>query len=300
MEKLEAWLKAFRLRTLPLSLSSIILGSLLAHFRGAFELFVMISAMVTTLFLQILSNLANDYGDMVSGVDNDERTGPKRGLQTGIITLKSMRVAIAIFSLLSLASGLWLVLKASRNLTNVAITIFIILGLLAIAAAINYTMGKRPYGYRGFGDLFVFAFFGITAVLGTFFLQTHKLEWPEVLPAISMGFLATGVLNLNNMRDYENDKKAGKRTLVVILGEKRAHIYHAVLIIGALVFALLYNIIRYQSSYQFLFLFTAPLLIQNVIVVLRNTIPSELDAELKKLALATLIFAVTFGVGLIY
>lgn len=300
MAKIESWFRAFRLRTLPLSFSSVILGSLLALWRDSFDLWILIGALSTTLFLQVLSNLANDYGDFKSGLDNARRTGPKRSLQSGEISSREMLIGIIICATLALASGLALLYEASKRMENEILLVFFVLGLLAIAAAVKYTIGKNPYGYRGFGDIAVFLFFGITGVTGTYFLHTQDFTWIEVLPAAAIGLLATGVLNLNNMRDIDNDRASGKKSLVVILGLKKAKIYHTFLVFGALISAVAFTLLRYQSAYQFLFLIAAPLLIQNVLIVKRSQLSSDFDAELKKLALATLIFAITLGIGLNY
>lgn len=295
-----SWFRAFRLRTLPLSFSSIILGSLLALWKGSFYVEILIGALMTTLFLQILSNLANDYGDFKNGLDNQNRVGPERSVQSGEISLNAMRNAIILFSILAFSSGLWLLNAASRSIDFGTLIIFLSIGVLAILAALKYTIGKKPYGYRGMGDIAVFLFFGLTGVAGTYFLHTNELSWEEFLPAISIGLLATGVLNLNNMRDEENDRNSGKRSLVVIMGQKKAKIYHSFLIFGAIASAVTFTLLHFHSIYQFLFLLAVPMLLQNLIVVFRNQKPSDLDSELKKLALATLIFAVTMGVGLNY
>lgn len=300
MMKIEAWVKAFRLRTLPLSLSSVLLGSLLAFDKGQFSMPILFGALITTLFLQILSNLANDYGDSSHGVDNDKRVGPKRGVQSGEISSTEMRNAIVVFTALALVSGIWLLLTASQNLDLPIVLGFFVLGILSIAAAIKYTVGKNPYGYAGFGDLAVFVFFGLAGVAGTYYLHTSSFDWPELLPAISIGLLATGVLNLNNMRDIENDKESGKYSLAVILGIEKARVYHTLLIIVALASAVLYTLLNYTSPYQFIYLFTAPILFQNIGVVWSSSRSSDLDAELKKLAFATLLFALTMGIGFIY
>ncbi|MCA1750629.1 MAG: 1,4-dihydroxy-2-naphthoate polyprenyltransferase [Cryomorphaceae bacterium] len=300
MVKFEAWVKAFRLRTLPLSMSSVLLGSLLALHHDKLSVSVLIGALVTTLFLQILSNLANDYGDSSHGVDNDKRTGPVRGVQSGAISPGEMRIAILIFTLLALVSGVWLLLKAADKLEITTVFGFFILGILAIAAAIKYTVGKSPYGYAGFGDVAVFIFFGIAGVAGTYFLHTGELSWAELLPAVSIGLLATGVLNLNNIRDFDNDKENGKRSFAVIIGLHAAKVYHTLLIATSMAAAVGYTLLNFQSGYQFIFLITLPILIQNLSVVWNTSRASDLDAELKKLAFATLLFALTMGIGLVY
>jgi len=300
MSKTEAWFRAFRLRTLPLSFSSVILGSLMALYKNSFDGAILVGALLTTLFLQVLSNLANDYGDFVNGVDNHKRTGPERSVQSGIISIKEMKAAIILFSILSFASGIWLLLSAADNVEFGALTAFFVIGLLAIGAAIKYTIGKNPYGYQGFGDVAVFLFFGITGVAGTFYLHTAELSWIDLLQAVSLGALSTGVLNLNNMRDVENDKASGKRSLVVLMGFESARIYHLLLLILAVAAALTYTLINFASGYQFIFLITLPLIFQNAKVVMTTDRSSDLDQELRKLAFTTLLFALTFGIGLVY
>lgn len=292
-------MSAFRLRTLPLSLSSIALGSFLAEGIGAFRWSVFLLAALTTLFLQILSNLANDYGDSVKGVDNADRIGPQRSVQSGAISSKSMRNAIVVFSVLSLVSGVWLILEGTVGLNQLYVFGFLALGLGAIAAAIKYTVGERPYGYSGMGDLFVFIFFGLTGVAGTYFLHTHRFDWIVLLPASAIGCLSAGVLNLNNLRDRENDKRSGKNTLVVKLGARVGKIYHLTLLIVAVSAGVIFTALNYHSPTQLLFLITLPLLFINSRAVLTNEKPRELDPQLKKLALTTFLFALTFGTGLI-
>ncbi|MEM9051005.1 MAG: 1,4-dihydroxy-2-naphthoate polyprenyltransferase [Bacteroidota bacterium] len=300
MTKAQAWFRAFRLRTLPLSFSSVILGSLMAMYKESFDFNILIGALTTTLFLQVLSNLANDYGDSVNGVDNEDRTGPERSVQSGVIKASEMKVAIIIFTILSFASGIWLLLSASNNIEFGAVTVFFVVGLMAIGAAIKYTVGKNPYGYQGFGDLAVFLFFGITGVAGTYYLHTAELSWLDLLPAVSNGALSTGVLNLNNMRDHENDRASGKRSLVVLMGIDSARRYHVALLVIAVLASLAYTALHFKSGFQFIYLITIPLLFQNARVVMITDRASDLDKELKKLAISTLLFALTFGVGLIY
>ncbi|MCO5239517.1 MAG: 1,4-dihydroxy-2-naphthoate polyprenyltransferase [Chitinophagaceae bacterium] len=299
MASVSAWIVTFRLRTLPLSLSTIILGACLAAFHHSFRWNVFTWAILTTLFLQILSNLANDYGDAVNGVDNPERTGPKRSLQAGLINLRQMRRAVAIFIILSFVSGIFLIIEGTRGLRLSYSVIFLVLGIAAIISALKYTIGKNPYGYAGLGDIFVFIFFGIIGVTGSYFLFTHKLTLPELLPAVSMGCFSTGVLNLNNLRDRQNDKAFGKHTLVVKLGVRKAKYYHAILLAAGMMAAIIYSMQSNASGWQWIYLFSFAGIIRSIIVVFRNEDPARLDPELKKLALYTLLFAVLFGVGLI-
>lgn len=296
---IKAWLSAFRLRTLPLSLSSIFLGSFLAYHNQAFSLNILILASLTTLFLQVLSNLANDYGDTQNGADTNERIGPKRAVQSGAISQKAMFRAIVLFSAFSFISGVALLYFAFHNASLNNWLVFLGLGILAIIAAIKYTMGKNPYGYMGFGDVFVFLFFGLTGVLGTYYLHTLSFDWQILLPASTIGLLSVGVLNLNNMRDIESDRSTGKHTLVVKLGPEKARIYHISLLTFAMLCAITYNLLNLNSAFQWLFLITLPLAALNAKAVITTKNARELDPQLKKLALTTLLFALTFGIGLV-
>jgi len=292
------WIHAARPRTLPLAFSSTLLGSFMAWDDKPFKVPVFILALVTTLFLQILSNLANDYGDSVNGMDNDLRVGPKRTVQSGAISQKNMLTAIIITSALALLSGVLLIgYGFNFNLSAEGI-LFFLLGLASLAAAIKYTVGRNPYGYIGFGDLFVYIFFGLTGVLGTYYLHTGNLTWLEVLPATAIGFLSTAVLNLNNMRDVEGDSASGKRTLVVLIGSNYAHYYHLFLISGAIITLLAYSILTYHSPLQFIYLLMLPFFVVHLRKVFTTTPPAALDPELKKLALATFATTLLFGVFL--
>lgn len=299
MASVSAWVASFRLHTLPLSLSTIILGSFLAAYHQEFQWTVFLLAAVTTLFLQILSNLANDYGDAVKGVDNEERIGPKRALQAGYISLKQMRNAIVIFVILSLISGIYLIIEGTKGLQlSYGLGLFA-LGIAAIIAAMKYTMGKNPYGYSGFGDVFVFIFFGLVGVLGSYFLFTHVLTLLEILPAISIGCFSAGVLNLNNLRDRENDATHGKRTLVVKLGLQNAKNYHTFLLSAGMLAAIAYSLLNIASPWKWIYLLSFAGVIKSILVVQKNEKPEALYPELKRLSLSTLVFALLFGLGLI-
>ena len=297
--KIKTWLKAFRLRTLPLALSSAILGSMLAYAEDHFRWQIMLLAILTTLFLQVLSNLANDYGDAMHGTDNLNRLGPQRVTQSGLITRGQMKRMILLFVLFSLVSGSLLIYTGLHHIGLKSIIIFFLLGLSAIYAAIKYTVGKNPYGYIGFGDIFVFLYFGIVGVAGTYYLHVNSFNPWILMPAAAIGLLSSGVLNLNNMRDIENDARSGKHTLVVHIGSKAAKIYHLILISLSILFSLVYALVHFNSAFQLLFMLTCPLFALNVIVVMKNTEPSELNNELKKLALSTFAFSITFGLGMI-
>ncbi|HPG32650.1 MAG TPA: 1,4-dihydroxy-2-naphthoate polyprenyltransferase [Lentimicrobium sp.] len=297
--KLNAWVHAIRLRTLPLAFSSSLLGSFIAYFDQSFKWSVLWMALLTTLFLQILSNLANDYGDSKNGADNSERVGPQRAVQSGIITAKEMRIAVIMTSLLAFISGILLIGAGIGFSVSLKWLMFLLLGIGALGAAINYTVGKKPYGYMGFGDLFVFLFFGLTGVLGTYYLHTGQFYAGLLLPATAMGLLSTAVLNLNNMRDVEGDGRAGKRTLVVIMGPSMARVYHLLLIIGAPLALTGYTLLNYRGPGQFIFLITLPVLLLHLKVVFSTKEPSALDPQLKRLALTTFATVIIFGFGMI-
>lgn len=288
--EIKLWLKAFRLRTLPLALSSIGLGSFIAGANGVFNARVTFLCVLTTIFLQILSNLANDYGDSINGADNVTRTGPERAVQSGKITSKEMLIAIFIFAILSAISGLTLIY--GENLA-----IFIPLGLASIICAITYTVGKKPYGYMGLGDISVFTFFGLVGVLGSYYLQAHNFNWNVVLPACSVGFFSTAVLNINNIRDIESDKVAGKNSIPVRIGFEKAKKYHYFLLVSGFLTALVYTLLNYKNPFQWLFFLIIPLLVKNYRGIKNGQTAEEIDPYLKQMAITTLIFVLTFGIG---
>ncbi len=293
----KAWISAARPRTLPLALASIGMGSFLAASVGAFSLRVFLLCAFTTIFLQVLSNLANDYGDSVHGADSKDRQGPQRAVQSGVISARQMRTAMILFALLSLSTGIWLLYEALKDASARTVGLFFGLGLCAIAAAVTYTAGKRPYGYAGLGDVSVLLFFGLLGVLGTYYLHAKSLSPALVLPALSCGFFATAVLNVNNIRDIESDRKAGKKSIPVRLGREAAVRYHWLLLGAGLLCAVGYVTLTYASPWQLLFLVTLPLLGRNALAVHRNRTAATLDPYLKQMALTTLLFVLTFGLG---
>ncbi|MDP3353608.1 MAG: 1,4-dihydroxy-2-naphthoate polyprenyltransferase [Flavobacteriaceae bacterium] len=293
------WIEAARIRTLPLSISGILVGTFMAASEEFVNFKITILALLTTVGFQVLSNFANDYGDGVKGTDNDDRIGPKRTIQSGKITPKQMLNAIKITALLTLVIAVLLIYVAFGKENFVLSVTFFLLGIASIVAAIKYTVGNKAYGYIGLGDLFVLLFFGWLSVVGSYFLYTKELNWFIFLPATSIGFLSMGVLNLNNLRDFESDKKAGKNTLVVKMGYKFGKIYHTILLQSAVYLCLLYTIIFFDSPFQLLFLIALIPLGKHLIVVVKNSNPKDLDGELKKLALSTFLFAILFGIGLI-
>jgi 1,4-dihydroxy-2-naphthoate octaprenyltransferase len=292
---MKVWIQAFRLRTLPLSLSCIGMGGILAAIAGKFEGFLFFLCCLTTIFLQILSNLANDLGDSLNGADHSGRKGPSRAVQSGAISVVEMKRAVILFSGLCLASGLFLLYFAFGWDWN-ALLFFFGLGLLSILAAITYTVGKKPYGYAGLGDLSVFIFFGLVGVMGSSYLFIKEINWAYVLPSISCGFFSMAVLNINNIRDIESDKAAGKNSVPVRIGKEKATRYHLFLLAGGFLSAAVFVLLQFHSAWQFLFILTLPLLYKNGKAVV--SLPSdELDPYLKQMALSTLLFVLLFGIG---
>lgn len=273
------------------------MGSFLAAFYGYFDLRILLLAFLTTIFLQILSNLANDYGDYKNGADNINRKGPLRAVQSGVISPKTMKRAIVFFATLSFISGILLLLVSLSF--SLPFVVMLVIGILAIAAAIKYTAGKNPYGYAGLGDFSVFLFFGLTGVLGTYYLYAGHISSILLLPAFSCGLFSVGVLNLNNMRDIDSDGPSGKITIPVRLGSKKSRVYHVLILALGMISALAFTIFTFISIWQFLYLITFPLFLRNAIDSYRIKNNALLDPYLKQLALSTLAFVVTFGLGLV-
>jgi 1,4-dihydroxy-2-naphthoate octaprenyltransferase len=295
MKQVNAWISACRLRTLPLSISGAIVGSGIAYSRGFFDSSVFALTIATTLSLQILSNLANDYGDGIKGTDNENRIGPERALQSGKISPKQMQNAI-IFNVISclilVVSLIYTAFGAKQFLTSL---VFICLGVLAIVAAIKYTVGASAYGYKALGDVMVFLFFGWLSVLGTYFLYSKQIDFLMLLPASTIGLLSTGVLNLNNMRDIESDRLSNKQTLAGYLGSKQSKIYHQLLVVFSMVLIGFYSFLTMNSSMYFLIIAFIPFLVH--LNIIRNTInPKDYDPQLKVLALSTFLLAIVFSI----
>jgi 1,4-dihydroxy-2-naphthoate polyprenyltransferase len=306
------WIQAARLRTLPLSVSGILVGSLYALANPTenvltptqvFSWTIFGFALLTTLGFQIISNFANDYGDGIKGTDNNDRVGPMRAIQSGQITPAAMKRAIIVTSILTLISAILLIYFSFKQ-TNLGYSLFFLaLGITAIASAVKYTVGNTAYGYKGFGDVFVFVFFGLVSTLGVNFLYSKQLDLQLILPASAIGLLSVGVLNLNNMRDEVSDRKSNKNTLVVQMGGANAKIYHYFLIITAMILVLLFAIIYNGTGFeleQYAFLVAYFPLISHLITVYKCPEPRALDPQLKKLAISTFLLSLILAIGLIF
>lgn len=300
MEKFKLWISAFRLRTLPLSLSGVIVASFLAYYNGFFDGVVCFFAICATLSLQILSNLANDYGDGVKGTDNAERLGPERAIQSGKITPAEMMHAIRLNILITIFLVVILVYTAFSGRYILYSLVYFLLGGITIYAAMKYTIGKSAYGYKALGDIMVFLFFGILSVLGTYFLYAKQIDHVTFLPACIIGLLSAGVLNLNNMRDINSDKASGKITIAVKLGLKRAKLYHTLLISLALILAVLFGILYYTAAFNLIYFIAFIPLLLHIIKVVKTEEPQLLDSQLKVLALSTFALSLLLGIGHIY
>ena len=300
MENIMPWISAFRLRTLPLSVSGIIVGSCMAYYKGFFNISIFILAILTTLSLQVLSNLANDYGDGIKGTDNNDRIGPERAIQSGKITPNQMLSAIKINILITILLTVSLIYSAFNMYNFLYSLVFFVLGFLCVYAAIKYTVGSTAYGYRALGDIMVFLFFGIISVMGTYFLYAKQLDHVVILPACIIGLLSAGVLNLNNMRDIESDRNSNKMTIAVKLGISKAKIYHTVLIVMAMLLSILFAIFYYRSVSNLIFLVAFIPLIIHLRTIIKIKEPKLLDPQLKVLALSTFAISVLLGLGYIY
>lgn len=294
------WIEAARVRTLPLSVSGIIVGSFYAMSQAMFNWKIVIFSLLTTLGLQILSNFANDYGDGVKGTDNEDRVGPKRALQSGTISPQQMKTAIKITSLITLIFALLLIYFSFKESYLWYSLFFLVLGILAIASAIRYTVGNHAYGYKGYGDIFVFVFFGLVSTFGVYFMFSKEIDWLLLLPATAIGFLSVGVLNLNNMRDEESDRKVGKNTFVVKIGGANAKKYHFFLVISAMLLILIFAYLNDFHFDQYIFVVAYFPLVGHLLTVYRNKEPKNLDPELKKLAISTFLLSVLLALALIY
>jgi len=299
MKTIKFWLSAIRLRTLPLSLSGIIVAASIAHYNGFFDVKILVLAILTTLSYQILSNLANDYGDGIKGTDDNNRVGPERAIQSGAISPDNMFAAIRICILIAIGLSFSLIFYAFGVYDFMYSIIFFILAIVSIIASIRYTIGKSAYGYRALGDIFVFMFFGLLSLIGGYFLFSKQLDHVVVLPAIAIGLLSASVLNINNMRDLESDRASNKITVAVKLGANKVKLYHYFLIIGAIATLVAFSILYFTGYNDLIFYVAFIPLIMHLLKVYRTADLKLLDSELKKVAISTFLLSLLLGLGII-
>ena len=294
---IKMWIETARPKTLPLALATILTGSALAYRAGHFHWGITILCLLTTLFLQVLSNFANDYGDHQKGSDTAERIGPLRGIQQGAISATQLKKGLYVMIALRFLCGALLIGIAYQNVSD--LIAFSLLGVLAIVAAITYTVGNKPYGYLGLGDISVLIFFGLLGIGGTYYLQVHDFSAVILLPAIASGLLATAVLNINNLRDIEQDRKAGKNTLAVRLGPHNGRVYHCILLAVAALFYLHFALFNLHHLLGFIFLLTYPLLLKHALFVYSHKEPTALRPMLAQMSLIALFTNALFSLGLL-
>ena len=298
MQQIKVWLSAARLRTLPLSISGILVGNALSLNQPDFSWSLFVLMLLTAISFQIISNFANDYGDGVKGTDNENRIGPKRVLQQGLLSKQVLKNGIIVMSLVALLLACILIFIAFGAQSLVYGAIFFLLALLSVWAAISYTVGVKAYGYRGLGDLFVLLFFGGVGVLGSYFIQLKAFSWPVLLLGLAIGLFSAAVLNLNNMRDRINDGVVGKKTLVVLLGAKTAKRYHFILIGSAMLLITIVFLITSCTFFWIPFIALIPL-IMHLIRIIKISDPKQFDPELKKVALSTFFLSVLIFITLL-
>ncbi|MHB9055138.1 MAG: 1,4-dihydroxy-2-naphthoate octaprenyltransferase [Paludibacteraceae bacterium] len=298
MTKSRYYIESMRLRTLPLSVAGIIMGGMVAASEGFWNTGIFIWALLTALSLQILSNIANELGDLQKGTDNENRLGPIRSVQSGKLTPANLKGMLVAFICLSVFFGLFLIGTSFGSLSSSSSLIMIVLGGLAIVAAIKYTFGGKAYGYIGLGDLFVFLFFGLVSVLGIYFLMSKYLPRAVILPGSAIGFLSTAMLNQNNMRDIDNDTNFEKKTLAVRMGLNFSKRYHFILIMSAFILMILYSVIKNMTVFGYLYLLSLPVFVWHLNYVMKND-GKSLDRHMKVISIGTMLFSILGGMGLI-
>ena len=287
-----------RLRTLPLSTAGVLLGILLAAADYHISVWVALLIVLTTISLQILSNLSNELGDVLHGTDTEDRQSPQYGLNSGELTIKDMKLLIKIAVAVCVVSGLAMTWVSFGTIFEMAPILVLLLGAAAIMGAMKYTLGRNPYGSRGLGDLFVFLFFGIVSVAGSYFVAAHEISsWKIFLPAAAIGFFSVAVLNVNNIRDMKTDA-VNRVTVAIRLGECRAKIYQTILIVLGWVAMIVFCLLRIFDPWHYLFVLTLPLYVMHIIGVWKRH-DKDLDPMLPLLVMSTFAFAALAGVGFV-
>lgn len=285
-----------RLRTLPLSLSGVSLGLMLAAADYRVGWGTAVWTLLTTVCLQILSNICNELGDTLNGVDRAERKGPKYSLAEGGMTVREMKWFIAATVICCIACGLCMIRSSFGTLLALEPVCLMMLGAAAISGAMKYTLGRNPYGYRGLGDVYVFLFFGIVAVLGSYFVAARTIpSWILLLPACGIGMLSIGVLNVNNMRDMNSDEGI-RITIPLRIGLRNARIYQTILVCGGIVCITVYSLLRFPDPWHYLYLVTLPLFVIHLRGIWTRQ-DEALDPMLPLLVISTFALSLLAGAG---
>lgn len=291
----QSCLKSMRLRTLPLSLAGITVGTALASTFHPLEWPVVVALALTTAFLQILSNLSNELGDTLHGTDTAERQGIHYSIQDGEMSVAEMKKLIAVITVLCCLSGLLMIWLSFKTIFALEPICLLALGAAAIWAAMHYTLGENPYGYRGLGDLFVFIFFGLVDVLGAAYVSIHDIRLLWALPAAAVGCWSIGVLNVNNIRDMKTDA-ATRNTVALRLGLRNARRYQTLLISAGWILMLCYSFASPGGWTHWLYVITIPLFVLHLRGVwMRND--RALDPMLPLLVMSTFATAILFAIG---
>lgn len=295
---LSACIRSMRLRTLPLSLSGVVAGIFIAASQTELRPLTVVFLLLTTVLLQILTNLSNELGDTLSGTDREDRSVARYSLQDGEITIEEMKRLIASVVVLTCLSGMLMIWLAMGSLLKREALFLLVLGALAVLSAMRYTLGRHPYGYRGLGDFYVFLFFGLVSVCGGYYVCTLDFNlMPALLPACTIGCFSVGVLNVNNIRDMKSDA-ATRMTMAIRLGETWARVYQTVLICGGWALIIVYTLQHYTGPLNFLYVLTLPAYLMHLKGTWKRR-DSDLDPMLPLLVLGTFVFSLLFGTGLL-
>ncbi|MBQ0016296.1 MAG: 1,4-dihydroxy-2-naphthoate octaprenyltransferase [Bacteroidales bacterium] len=297
-QKIKALIRSARLRTLPLSLAGVCCGMLLArnsyHCHDLHAALLTLLLCLTTIGLQLLSNLSNELGDYRNGTDRADREGPSYGMASGGLTEQDLQRAVRYMAVLTAITGLGMIVMACNTLFSWKALVLVLLGGCAIWASLHYTLGDNPYGYRGWGDLFVFIFFGLVAVGGAYYVVSGTLPIRVLLPGAAIGFFSIGVLNVNNIRDMASDR-ATRTTIPIRIGLHRARLYHAALIACGWVALVAYSCLYASAGLlPWLYLITTPCYINHTIGVFRRQ-NRALDPMLPLLVMSTFATALLFA-----
>jgi 1,4-dihydroxy-2-naphthoate polyprenyltransferase len=285
------WLIAARVRTLPAAIAPVLVGTSLALGDGHFHPLAFVAALLGAVFIQVGTNLSNDYSDARRGADTEDRLGPVRVTAGGLVPPRQVLIATYVTFGLAVACGAYLVAVAGPELLAV--------GAASILAGVLYTGGPRPYGYEGLGELFVFLFFGIVAVAGSYFVQVQELPWQAFVCAVPVGLLASAILVVNNVRDIETDRRAGKRTLAVRLGRPRTRSLYAAMLAVAFLTAPLPWLLGSMSAWLLLPWATAPLALRLIGIVRTRTDGPALNGALAGTGALQLLFCLLFSAGVL-